>query len=418
MLKHAHTIGILYVCACGYSPLCICAFTDYALKRNANLCLAPPIFRDGTQGVCRKCWQCRQNRIDHWVGRCIAESKTSVAATALELTYGRDEEGNESHARAAILTYSDVQKYFKQLRNRGFPCRYFITGEHGSKKGRAHWHAIVFWREGIPRSMTDYGGNSWHRAIRDIPVEVPIEWNTRFNEPCWTHGFSFWRTLASGYERGSVAYVCKYINKDVDDPTSQSKLAMSKKPPIGSDYFIQRAQKFVDQRIAPQDGLYQFPDEARRKDGKPVTFKLAGKIEEIFCQAFVEKWAEQVGGHMPPSQYIDDYLDGKFRDESGDFEYVGAGRYILNPGENIGANIPWRDEDKIDVIDPHKDQYPQIPPAAAGRLKVENRTEPKPRLTQLGWVEKLSERNVFWITSAAPSGRYKNRNGIWMRSLM
>ncbi|UIB81361.1 replication initiator protein [Flyfo microvirus Tbat2_43] len=385
------------------------------------MCLSKNKLRDGNLVACRKCWQCRQNRIDGWVGRCIAESKTSVATSFITLTYGRDREGNESHARAAILTYSDVQKYFKQLRNRGCPARYFVVGEHGSKKGRAHWHALVFWQERVPDSMTDYGSNEWNQWNPALPVERAIEWGKRFWEPCWPHGYSHWEPVRNGYERGSIAYACKYINEDLHDMHAQSKLAMSKAPPLGSAYMIQRAQKFVDARIAPQDGRYQFPGEAKRiTDGKPVTFMLAGKTEEIFCEAFIEKWKEQVGGHLPESSYIDDYLDGKLRFNSGDYEYVGADRYIRNPGENIGANIPWRDEDKIDVIDPFKDQYPEVPPTAADRLKVENRTEPKPTLTQLGWVEKLSQRGVFWITSAANMGRFSRSSASapWMRSLM
>lgn len=279
------------------------------------MCNSPNKLADGTLVACRKCGQCRSNRIDEWVGRCIAESKTSVATTSLTLTYGRDEEGNESHARAAILTYSDVQKYFKQMRNRGYPCRYLMTGEHGSKKGRTHWHGIVFWQKTIPHTMTDYGGNSWHRSPREIPVNVPIVWDERFNEPCWVHGFSHWEPVRSGHERGSIAYACKYINKDVDDPQAQSKLAMSKRPPIGADYFIQRAQKFVDARISPQDPFYQFPAQARRKNGNIVNFMLRGKIKEIFCEAFIQKWEDQVGGHFPQSDFLDDYQDRKTRDE-------------------------------------------------------------------------------------------------------
>jgi hypothetical protein len=272
------------------------------------MCLSPNMIADGALVACRKCWQCRQNRIDEWVGRCIAESKTSVATTSLTLTYGRDAAGNESHERSAILTYSDVQKYFKQIRNRGYPCRYLMTGELGSEKGRAHWHGIVFWQQKVPTSMLDYGSNSWHPAARDTPVDVPIVWNQRFNEPCWVHGYSFWQPVTYGHEKGSIAYVCKYIQKDIEDTHSQSKLAMSKRPPIGSDYFVTRAQRFVDERIAPQDAHYQFPLEAKRKDGKPVTFMLRGKLEQIFVQAFIDKWHEQVGTAWPDSPYLNDAL--------------------------------------------------------------------------------------------------------------
>lgn len=273
------------------------------------MCNSPNLLSDGTLVACRKCPQCRQNRIDEWVGRCIAESKTSVATSFITLTYGRDEDGNESHARSAILSYSDVQKYFKQLRKRGFPCRYLVTGELGSKNERAHWHGLVFWQEHVPQTMVDYGANSWHPARRQTPVDVPIVWDQRFNEPCWPHGYSHWTNVRNGYEKGSIAYACKYVNKDVNNDAAQSKLAMSKKPPLGTAYFVHRAQKFVDERISPQDPYYTFPMEARRKNGNVIKFKLVDKVLEIFCQSFIDKWRDQVSRHWPASPLIDEFAD-------------------------------------------------------------------------------------------------------------
>lgn len=273
------------------------------------MCISPNLLRDGTLVGCRKCWQCRNNRIDTWVGRCIAESKTSVGSTFITLTYGRDSEGYESHARSTILTYSDVQKYFKQLRKRGFPCRYIAVGEYGSERGRAHWHIIVFWQKDIPVRMMDYGVNSWHPERREWPISVEIVPYKRINEPCWPHGFSQWDPVRPGNEKGSIRYACWYINEDYADTGWQGKFAMSKRPPLGAEYFIRRAQRFVDERISPQDGYYEFPSDAVRQSGEVVRFQLKGKIREIFCQAFIDKWAEQVGGHYPHSEFLMEYED-------------------------------------------------------------------------------------------------------------
>ncbi len=288
------------------------------------MCQSPNMLADKSLVACRKCPQCRYHRIEEWVGRCIAESKTSVATSFIGLSYGRDQEGRQSHPRSAILTYSDVQKYFKQLRNRGYPCRYFAVGEMGSEKGRAHWHVLVFWQERVPLSMTDYGNNAWSGwKPLEYPVERNIEWDRRFHEPCWPHGTSHWSEVRKRNEKGSIAYACKYINKDVNDPAAQSKLAMSKLPPLGTAYFIKRAQRFVDEGIAPQDPFYEFPGEADHKDGTAMRFMLRGKLQEIFLDAFITKWREQIGGHEPPSKYLEEYLDAKTRKESGDYEYQG-----------------------------------------------------------------------------------------------
>lgn len=384
------------------------------------MCESPNLLRDGQLVACRKCGQCRNNRIERWVGRCIAESKTVAATTSLTLTYGRDEDGNVSHERAAILTYSDVQKYFKQLRNRGFPCRYLLTGEHGSKKGRTHWHGIIFWLKDIPTSMLDYGGNSWHRAKRQTPIDVPIQWDTRFNEPCWVYGFSYWQPVSFGEEKGSITYACKYINKDIDDPAAQSKLAMSKKPPIGALYFIQRAQRMVDEGVSPQDPFYQFPGNAVRKNGNPINFQLTGKVLDIFCSAFITKWREQRGGHYPASEFLDDYEDRKLRlENTGEYQYAGGGRYVHHVPKTENLEVrEWREKtDDLGVILDRQ----------VNRLRTENRFQPHPaRCQQSVWVEKMAERGkVFWLTMGLTSpGSYRvakvqptEGRTVWVKSL-
>lgn len=289
------------------------------------MCISPTVLNDGQTAACRKCWQCLEHRVDNWVGRCIAESKTSTVACFITLTYGRDENDNVSHARAAILTYSDCQKYFKQLRNRGLKFRYFVVGEVSEKNTmRAHWHIIVFFQEDLPDGFWDYGGNSWHPEKRETPVFVPLVWDKRFNEPCWPHGTSQWETLRNGSAKGSVRYACKYINKDVDDPSAQSKLCMSKTPPLGARYFELRAKRFVEEGVAPQDPIYTFSNEARRKtDGKPIKFRLANKSSDLFCENYILEWRglPKPWGrqgppiftgrpwHYPESEYVQEFED-------------------------------------------------------------------------------------------------------------
>lgn len=278
------------------------------------MCLSPNQLYDGTKVACRKCSQCHDLRTDDWVGRCIAESKMSVATYFVTLTYGRVH-GMESHERAAILTYSDIIKFMKRLRKRGVSVRFFVTGEVGSDKGRAHWHIILFFKTEMPQSWDDYGLNAWHPDKRETPVSVPFVFDRMVNHPAWPHGMSHWTIIKDGNVKGSLRYACKYINKDVNDPMAQSKLCMSKRPPIGAEYFEGLAQKYVDEGVAPPDGFYMFPNDARQKNGKPVRFRLAGKSAELLCEHFITKWAQQRGGHPPHSEYLDKYLDSKCRDD-------------------------------------------------------------------------------------------------------
>lgn len=408
------------------------------------MCQSPNMLSDGSLVACRKCEQCRDHRVDDWVGRCIAESKSCVAATSVILTYGRDKLGNKSHERAAILTYSDVQKYFKQLRNRGYPCRYLVTGEMGSKKGRAHWHGIIFWLEKVPEVQTDYGNNAWSRWVPlDEPRERAIRWNKRFHDPCWIHGFSHWVPVQKGHVKGSIRYACKYIHKDVNDAASQSKLAMSKKPPLGLVYFQRRAERFVEEGISPQDRFYFFPDDARQvKTGKPVRFRLRGKVADEFCEHFIRTWNERrPGTHWPHSEFIEEYEDKKTRAE--------WDRETENLVDRIRPIRRWAFDPPIGYTDREihasahgpmvktpdgplwygpddegKRAWRNVHPSEAKRLPHKFLPELAPKLTPSGWVEHLSERCVFWISlSSASLGRYKTARTktddgkpVWLRS--
>lgn len=251
------------------------------------MCIAPNILTDGTNVACHECWQCYEQSINDWVGRNIAESKTSVACHAVTLTYGRNSADDVDHPRAAILTYSDVQKYLKLLRRHGYPVRYFVTGEFGSKKGRAHWHIMLYWQDKVPGHILD----------------------KNFMEEHWPHGWSFW-TKPTPH---AVRYNCKYIQKDMGDDQRQGHLAMSKKPPLGTAYFRDRAERYVEQGLAPQSLEYTFADVKRRKkDGSReiVPFVLKDRPAELFLQHWVETWNRRrfVEDH-PASPVLDEFFD-------------------------------------------------------------------------------------------------------------
>lgn len=292
------------------------------------MCTAPNRLADGTLVGCRNCWQCKETAVDDWSGRCIAESKTATAPFWITLTYGRELDSNwkqtgpSDHLRASLLTYSDVQKYFKRLRKRrkiggkwvSYPCRYFCVGEYGSEKGRAHWHMLVFWQGAVPPHEP---------STRDRPV--------RFDEPHWPHGFSQWEPL-SGLDGESVAsavrYCCKYIQKDIGKAEQQRRLAMSKKPLIGAAWLHEYAAQHVRQGLAPQDLHYSFPD-VLEKDGRRKRFMLrpGSASADLFCQTYLDLWAEAHdceplrnrdgviynftgrGNPPPPSELIEAYGD-------------------------------------------------------------------------------------------------------------
>lgn len=270
------------------SGLCAARISRAVGAKAAKVCINPSLLNNGLYVRCRNCWQCRSRHVDDWAGRCIAESKTSKACNFVTLTYGTNEDGEKLHPRAVLLTYSDIQKYLKKLRKAGYPCRYFCVGEYGSLKGRAHWHLIIFWQDKVP----------------------PHTLNKRIHEQHWVHGFSQWEKV----NYTNIRYCAKYMRKDAM-PGRQAHFSMSKKPPIGAEYFRRLAEKYVDQGLAPQDLTYIHP-EVIGTGKKPRKFTLFGKSADIYLQAYIDIWAEKRGGHFPQSDLIDDWMDKKYAYES------------------------------------------------------------------------------------------------------
>lgn len=276
------------------------------------MCIAPNMIADGTQVACRECWQCRLDRVDDLVGRGIAEMRTAVAAHTVSLTYGRGRDkakatyGESLHERAVLLTYSDVQKFMKLLRRHGYPCRFLVAGEYGSRKGRAHWHIILFWQERVPHGI-QFEQNWWFQRFDQNKQPVTLQ----NGEPAfyWPHGHTYWKPAT--YE--SFRYNLKYVLKEQGQAKAeaQNKMGRSKEPPLGTEYFMRLARRYAEEGLAPRDATYTFP-EAVRNNGQRVEFRLRGLMLDRFVGEYVRRWGElRDPRDMPHSDLVEDWLDAR-----------------------------------------------------------------------------------------------------------
>lgn len=231
------------------------------------MCLAPYTLKDRTQVACGGCRVCRDNRVNDMIGRCIAEGISRPAKLAVTLTYAGDV------PESALLRYKDVQLMIKRLRKAGYDVRYIVAGEYGSKKGRAHWHGVLFFKGKLPEHSLDTQKYMW---------------------PYWPHGFSFFQQP----DYGGFKYVLKYALKDQSDQGATKALSMSKKPPLGFEYFMERAVSMAQQRFAMHSPEYSFSD-VLMKNGAPRKFWLQGRMRELYFDRFIKAWQE-LHGRMPP----------------------------------------------------------------------------------------------------------------------
>lgn len=227
---------------------------------------------------CRECWQCIEVYKSDWTGRCIAESEDALQTHLVTLTYNGGD-----HLDARILNYEHIRQYFRNIRNKGHKVRYFCVGEYGALKGRAHWHALLFWQSPPPIHTLNWAGIF----------------------PFWDHGNSL-------YEKGSSAaarYIMKYMTKNFSDPEFIGEYGMSSHPLLGHKFYRRLAGDYVKAGLAPQDKKYRFPEVTNNR-GNIVEFHMSRNVWLFFCQQYLEQWfIANPGKHRPTSPMLDDYED-------------------------------------------------------------------------------------------------------------
>lgn len=271
------------------------------------MCVEPTKLADGQEAACRYCWQCRANRINDWVGRAIAEQEYSSQTLAVTLTYA----GDGQNVSASTLVYADFQRFMKRLRKEGFNVRYMVAGEYGSDKGRAHWHAILFFKGKTLNVVDDPN----QRGPWDVFLERPQFQGKPGGDPLARIDWQPW----SGYDDNGFAYfqtpdysgfyyILKYQLKDQKLQSHTNSFSMSKKPPLGYQYFEDLAQQYVEQGLAPQSWLYAFPhifdDKNRRRE-----FFMSGTTRDNFVAAYECLWATQKSIPQPYSEVIEQHND-------------------------------------------------------------------------------------------------------------
>lgn len=230
----------------------------------------------------------------------------SAASSSLTLTYGRDADGNVDHFRSQYLVYSDLRGYFKRLRANGYPLRFFAVGEYGSKKSRAHWHVLIFWQKAMPSFRA---GETLHGEKMRGGEAYPHDGN--FMERHWPHGWTYWRD----FQFKEIRYVCKYMLKAEDDEEAMCLARVSKRPPLGAEFFRREAGRWVEQGLCPPAAEYTFRD-VRKPNGDKLVFRLRRQSLDIFAGSYLEQWYAKHGPRHPPVSkdgWLEDWCDKQAR---------------------------------------------------------------------------------------------------------
>jgi len=88
---------------------------------------------------CGKCILCREEHARQWAVRITNEASLWEFNSFVTLTY--DDEHLPANGQ---LNYKDLQDFWKRLRKKVGPLRYYSVGEYGDKTNRPHYHACIF----------------------------------------------------------------------------------------------------------------------------------------------------------------------------------------------------------------------------------------------------------------------------------
>lgn len=224
--------------------------------------------------ACRQCWRCKRNRVEDYVGRCLAEASVSPHTCAITLTYApRDDLADR------VPVPRHFQLFMKLLRKAGHKVRYFVVAEYGDLKGRVHFHAILFFthiepsRGVVPRYKDDYPLGV---TQDDAPFcrEIPSKRMVHIRE--WPHGHieCDWSADAR-----AVRYVCKYLTRE---DKQNGWFSLSKKPALGAEFFAKRAAMARDLDVLPHSFEYLPP--GAKKDGK---YLMTGATRRDYLAAVI-----------------------------------------------------------------------------------------------------------------------------------
>lgn len=226
--------------------------------------------------ACRQCWRCRQNRVNDYVGRALAEAAYSERTATVTLTYApRDDLADK------VLHPRHFQLFIKLLRRAGHKVRYLVAGEYGDLKGRAHFHAILFFQELKSRRVdgVEVQGpvpyyNPQHlfdlESSARFSAEIPHKRMVHIRE--WPHGHIIcdW----TGDEQ-AIRYVCKYL---LADDKNSAWFSLSKKPALGAAFFAAKAAQARALGVLPSKMEYMPPGGTR---GRPYLITGASRRDYL-----------------------------------------------------------------------------------------------------------------------------------------
>lgn len=197
--------------------------------------------------------------------RAVAESATNTYTYVAHLTYRQNADGTTPDG-AKVFKYTHVQNLLRKIRRTAAEAqaapklRYLSAGEQGSDNKRVHYHLVIY-------TNFDLGSIGKWTDVTGKPEPMRPERSQIWDH--WPHG----HLKIQIPDEGGIRYALKYALKDCfssqkskgtlreakSEPFAAGHFRMSKKPPIGTDYLVERIRDWRQRGQLPIDATLSVP---------------------------------------------------------------------------------------------------------------------------------------------------------------
>ena len=205
----------------------------YKSARSKKVLFNKPFpFAKGFNVPCGQCSGCRKTKARQWAVRMVHEAQMHEDNCFITLTFN-DMVLNDRDQSS--INVKDFQLFMKKLRNSTFKkIRYYHCGEYGKKRGRPHYHAILFGYDFPDRTLfsVDKSGNK-------LFVSAKLQ-------SLWPYGWSSIGDVTFASAQYVAKYCTKIITGDLAEdhyktvngkPVTPEYCTMSRKPGIGYTFY-------------------------------------------------------------------------------------------------------------------------------------------------------------------------------------
>ena len=182
---------------------------------------------------CGKCIACRKRQSLELARRCVLHASLYQQNCFLTLTYENEYVGDNK------ITYSDIQKFKKRLREHVAPKKIEIFNVHEyGKNGRKHWHLVVF-----------------NHDFNDKKVRTEKESGTLFTSQTLQKLWPFGHSTIGAVTEASAMYQAQYTQKDLKNGNlNNDKRSKSNHSGIGKPYFLKNFKQILTLGYIPFGG--------------------------------------------------------------------------------------------------------------------------------------------------------------------